>query len=178
MIRYSNAQNLQAMQQQAQPLMQSNAELARLEAKRNPLYTEVWSRYGPEIEAELASLPIQMKVNPKIWNDAAALIKGRHAEDIFKHRASQKGTDTGTFSSEGGIGTNAPSFSSPLESAWAKDDTWILPFKKLPGMSLRKLQEKVSAMGWTEEKYVESYARRKSMHIHNSDAELAWHGVS
>jgi len=165
-------------QLQAQPLFQSNAEMAKLESQRNPLYANVWKRYGPMIEAEAAPLPLQMKTSPKFWNDAAALIKGRHSEDIFKDRLAASNTDTGTMSVDGSVSAPSQGFASPVEKAWQDNADWILQFKRLPGMTLSKIRERIQTLGHTEESYVKHYESKLAMKIHRSDEELAQHGVA
>lgn len=169
-------QTQQYLDQQAMPLINSNIELAKAEAKRNPLYKEVWEKFGPEIELEARAVAPQIKMSPKFWNDAAALIKGRHAEDLWKAR--QSTTDTGTFSADGQISTGrAPSSLSPLGAAWSNDEPWISQYKRLPGMTLDKLRQKVATMGWSEEDYVAANEKKTAMRIHRADDELARHGV-
>ena len=166
------------LEQQAQPLMQSNAELAKAESKRNPKYADIWAKYGPEIEAQLATVPMQMRIQPSIWDDAAALVAGRHMEDIYKSRNAASGMDTGIMSADGVPGTGTVSSTqSPLEIARAEGADWIQQFKRLPGMSISKLRQRVTQLGYTEDEYVAHYEKKAAMRIHNADAELAQHGV-
>jgi hypothetical protein len=177
---WQQEQTMQTMQVQAQPMMSGQAEMAKNESKRNAAYTEVWDRYGPEIEAEAAALPLQVKVSPKFWNDAAALVKGRHAEELFKDRmAKAGGGDTGTFASGGMAGGDGTyqSNASPLAKAWQDDEPWIQKFKRLPDFGLRDLQDRCAQLGWSETDYVKHYANKSAMRIHRSDDELSRHGV-
>lgn len=169
------------MQAASAPFVQGQMELAKAESKRNLLYTEVWSRYGPEIEAEVAQFPVHGKISVSFWNDAAAMIKGRRAEDLFKARlAADAPADAGTFGSGGspGAGLQASSFASPLAKAWSEDAPWVLQFKRLPGMSVEKLRNRVRDMGWTEESYAEHFEKKTAMRIYGSAEELAAHGVN
>lgn len=167
-----------AMELQAQPILQSQASMAKDQSRRNPKFTEVWSRYGPEIEAALATVPPQMKIQPSVWDQAAAMVQGQHFEELAKHQYAPTNTDTGMLSGDGVTGTGEVSSSmSPLSKAWSEDSDWIARFKRLPGMTLSKLKDQVSSMGWSEEDYVKTYENKTAMRIHNSDAELARHGV-
>ena len=163
------------------PLVTGQVEMARAESKRNTSYEEVWEKYAPEIEAEVVHLAPIMKTSPKLWNDAAALIKGRHSEELFKNRlATMQGGDTGTLSTDGNfanIGV-APSELSPIQKAWSEDADWTRQFKRLPGMTLAKLQAQVRVQGNTEEEYVKHYENRIAMRIHNADEELSHYGVT
>ena len=179
MLDAQKTQTQQYLDQQAQPLINSNIELAKAEAKRNPDYKEVWDKFGPEIELEARAVAPQAKMSPSFWNNAAALVKGRHAEDLFKARLSATQTDTGTFGAGGDFQTgNSSSFASPLQQAWSGDEDWIQQYKRLPGMTLSKLQEKVQSMGWTEADYVAANEKKTAMSIHRSDDELSRHGVN
>lgn len=168
-----------ALEVQAQPILQSQAAMAQDQSRRNPKFEEVWAQYGPEIEAALATVPPQMKIQPSVWDQAAAMVQGQHFDALAKNKYAADSTDTGTMSGDGMLGTGIPtSTSSPLQKAWSENADWIVQFKRLPGMTLDKLREKVSNMGWKEDEYVAKYVDKIAMKIHNSDAELAQHGVS
>jgi len=169
-----------AFQTQATPYLQGMVELARNESKRDSRFKDVWGRYAPEIEATAATVNPQMKTNVTFWNDVASLIKGRHAEDIFKTRLAENAPlDTGTMGGGGGVasgtGTSNSAFS-PIERAWRDDADWIQQFKRLPGMTLGKLRAQVSSMGNNEEDYVKHYESKVAMRIHRSDEEITRYG--
>lgn len=177
---WHRAQTEQHLQNAAMPMLQGQVELAKAEAKRNPKNAEVWKRYAPEIEAELAHLPASLKANPKIWNDAADLIYGRHS-DVFERDklAAYKPADTGIMGADGLPNrTGTPQNLSPIAKAWAEDAGWIQQFKRLPGMSVAKLRQQVQKMGSSEADYVKHYEAKLAMRIHNSDTELVNYGVS
>lgn len=169
-----------AFQAASAPFLAGQVELARAEARRSPKNAEVWRRYEPEIVAELANLPTQLKANPKIWNDAADLVAGRHSEDLFRDRiAATRPADTGISSVDGmSRGGLNPSTMTPVQKAWREDAPWIQQFKRLPGMTLPKLQAQVAKMGSSEADYVKHYETKNAMRIHNSDGELAQFGVA
>ncbi|GAG25386.1 unnamed protein product, partial [marine sediment metagenome] len=153
--------------------------LSKAESKRNPQYSEVWNLYGPEIEAQTAHLPLQMKLSVSFWNDAASLVLGRHADTIYKAKYNEANTDTGTFAGDGTFGTGvSTSHLSPIQKAWGEDAEWIQKFKRLPGMTSDKMRERATAQNRSEEDYVKHYENKNAMSIHNSDNELARYGVN
>ena len=156
-----------ALEVQAQPILQSQAAMAQDQSRRNPKFEEVWAQYGPEIEAALATIPPQMKIQPSVWDQAAAMVQGQHFEALAKNKYGSDSTDTGIMSGDGMLGTGTPvSSSSPLQQAWSENADWIMQFKKLPGMTLDKLRDKVSKMGWEEAEYVKKYINKTAMNIH------------
>lgn len=170
----------QTFQAQSAPFLQGQIELAKAESRRDPRFAEVWQRYEPEIEAEVARVNPQMKASVKFWNQAAALVKGMHFDELHNSRLSEmRPSDTGTLSTDGNL-ANTGAYSSalsPIEKAWQEDAEWIKPFKRLPGMSSARLRAQVSKMGSSEEDYVTHYERKNAFRIHNSDEELARAGV-
>lgn len=170
----------QSFQAQSAPFMQGQIELAKAESRRDSRFKEVWERYEPEIEAEVSRVNPQMKTSVKFWNQAAALIKGMHFDELHASRMNEtRPTDTGTLSTDGSFSQNGNTSSSlsPIEKAWREDADWIKSFKRLPGMSAAKLRSQVAQMGSTEEDYVSHYESKNAFRIHNSDEELARAGV-
>lgn len=170
----------QSFQAQSAPFLNGQIELAKAESRRDPRFAEVWQRYEPEIEAEVARVAPQLKTSVKFWNQAAALIKGMHFDELHSAKLQQlRPSDSGTLSTDSGFsGTGSTSSNlSPIEKAWREDADWVKPFKRLPGMSAAKLRAQVARMDSTEEDYVAHYENKTAFRIHNSEEELARAGV-
>jgi hypothetical protein len=83
---------------QAKALLASAKRTARSDHK------EMFDDYGSEIEAEVAAMPVEERINPDSWDAAVSRVKARHIEDIIERRtqtaadeAAQKAQDSADF---------------------------------------------------------------------------------
>ena len=78
-----------SLQQQAQPVIAAQAETALFMSKNDKSLAEVWDAYGPEIEMQVANIPINLR-NKLLYDQAARLVKGNHADEIAEKRAQKR----------------------------------------------------------------------------------------
>lgn len=164
-------------QTQAAPFAQGLSEIAKAESMRDARYADVWRRYGPEIEAEVASLPAQMKTQPRFWNDAASLIAGRHMEELFKERAaSQRPADSGTLETGGSVAApGQQNATDKLAELFRDDHPAVERFKRLK-WGAEQVRVKARTMGYTPDQYAEILLKGKTgghIYTHGSPKEAA-----
>ena len=95
---------------------------------------EIWRAYEPEIDALMADVPAQAKLNVDLWKRAVNMVASDHIEEISRARAEEimrSGNDTGGLRSGGGapLGNVPSAASSPIRAMFASNDPAILPFK-------------------------------------------------
>ena len=81
LIAFNDARTQAALMQGAGPLFQNQAEMARINVSRDPDFAQTFSRYGPEVDAEIAGVPSWQR-NMALYQKAAEVVRGRHYRDF------------------------------------------------------------------------------------------------
>ena len=126
---------------------------------------EIWDAYGPEIDSEMAKIPLQSRADPAVWNQAVDMIAGRHRDELA-HKAAERivasGGDAGMITSGGVTSSNGNGISaSPIQALFNEDHSSIQAFKD-EGMTPATVINHASQMGHTEEVYAEMLKSKTS----------------
>lgn len=141
------------------------ASLARSEASRNPRYKAAWGRWEPEIDLIMQRVPEGQRGRVDLWNEAARMVQGEHAEEIAETRAREilaAGNDPGMLPSQGVPGGRSPSSAlSPIEKLFSEDHPAIKGFKT-DGINASAVIRHGAKMGHSEESYAKMLVDRAS----------------
>lgn len=142
------------MSQAAAGITTPLASMARAQAAQNPKRRIVWEKWGPEIEAIVAKLPPEAKARPDIWDEAARMVAGEHADDLAQMRAEElirARMDSGMLSTQGGPPSpDANAGRGPLAKLFADKDPAVKGFLD-DGIPLAKVKEHYAKRGYTKE---------------------------
>jgi hypothetical protein len=157
MIAYQQHVMQQTMQQAAQPLIQGQAEQAKWSSQNDPRWKDIWSKYGHEIEAQMAGIHITQRTNKQLWDTAAQLVKSNHIDELVHERAQ-------TLASQGGFGTvsGAPTagipqgggFADPVSELFSNTEHPEVVRMKEGGVGPQEIREYLARTGQDPRKYV------------------------
>jgi len=141
--------------QLAAPVLQQNADTAR-ELSKMGAYADVWRRWEPEIEQQLAGIPTHQRTK-QLYDQAALLVRGLHAEELANERAQQMlaSRDTGTESTHGAGGAPPASPGDALDEAWDSGHPFFEKAKSY-GMSKERIREHCARSGISVADYVKN----------------------
>lgn len=129
---------------------------------------EVWSAYGPEIEAEMAKVNVNARANIETWKMAVDLVAGRHVDTIALKRAEElmaASGDTGSIASAGGITNPSPGSSlSPIAKLFSEKDPSVQGYID-DGLTAADVVTQAARMGKTEEAYAEMLKNRMTRRV-------------
>lgn len=141
------------------------ASLARESAARNAKYAHAWNRYAPEIDIIMQRVPEAQRGRVDLWNEAARMVQGEHAEEIAEIRAREilaASGDSGMLSTQGS--PNAPrggSNLSPIAKMFSEDHPAVKGFKT-DGISAAQVIAHGAKMGHSEDSYAKMLSDRAS----------------
>lgn len=171
---YNRSQMQSMAQQLSQPMLQSQAQMARATARSDKSRADVWADYSGEIDAEMARVPLEARANVDSWNLAADLIAGRHRHDLARKEAqtlAAAGGDSGTVRTDGLVPNGqASSNLDAIGKLFAEDSPAIKRFKDM-GMSAAKVRDHAKMMGHTPEAYAEMLTKKQSVTYHETSGE-------
>jgi len=118
----------------AAPFTQSTSELARDASARDTRWTDVWRRFGPEIDALVATNTVQNPVartQKSLWDQAAEIVQGRHyrelaAEEVERQRAQPAPSSTVRPSDNGYAPNYTVTSTDGLDELFASNDAWAV----------------------------------------------------
>jgi hypothetical protein len=108
-----------AMQQAAMPLVRNMAVTARSLAEQRD--TDVFKRYGHEIDAEINRLPMEMR-NAEAYELAINMVRGKHWRELAREEADRLNSNQGT-----GLERGAGAPGMPLPSLDPLDELFANP---------------------------------------------------
>lgn len=99
----------------ALPMANSLAVQARWQSTNDPEFSEVWRKYGHEIDALAMKVPVHQR-DTNAYNTIANMVRGQHVNDFIEDRAR-------ALIASGGFGTEraAPNAGMPTQSLSALD---------------------------------------------------------
>lgn len=156
----------QQLQQASAPILAPLATMARDAASRDPSTAEVWKRYGPEIDATMAAVPLQNRADVNMWRQAAELVAGKHYRELARLEAERlASTSDGGILPTGGIGgggTAGGGSLDPIDKLFAEDHPSIQAFKAIH-KSASDVRAHAAAMGHTPEAYAEMLKSKRTL---------------
>lgn len=157
MERYQDFKLQQHLNAVAAPVLQSQAAQARHLAKSDPEFSDIWRRYEPEIEAELAGIP-QMQRSKELYDKAAEIVRGRHWRDFAREEAERIGATSG-FTERGAPagGTPPAAVGDPLDT-YFESDAPHARFARDNGLTKAQIRAYCKATGTSIEDYVKNAA--------------------
>ena len=161
---YTNAKVEAGISAAATPLLTPLVGMAKT-ASQTEKNKEVWDAYGPEIDTEMAKIPLQSRADPAIWNQAVDMIAGRHRDELA-HKAAERivasGGDAGMITSGGITAANGDGIAaSPIRTLFNDNDPSIKAFKD-EGMTAATVIDHAAKMGHAEEVYAEMLKSKTS----------------
>lgn len=78
---YLNAQTDARVAAYAAPIMQNQAATALSLAKNDPKNAPIWQKYGAEIEAQVANIPLHLRTR-ELYDAAVTQVKGVHFDEL------------------------------------------------------------------------------------------------
>ena len=108
----------QYVNQQAQPLLQNNTEIAKSLSQQDPKLKDTWDKYGKEIEQLVNSPQItpQYRASKAVWDQAANIIRAKHLDELVDERARTLATEMHD-TTEGGSGRGGAKMTGPENEA-------------------------------------------------------------
>jgi hypothetical protein len=147
----------QRLQQVSVPVLASQAQMARNVVRSDPEYADVWASYGPEIDAEMARLPLEQRANPEMWRLATEMVAGRHRKELAAKLAAKAAipADAGTVPADAGVPHIQPNAHlDPIDRLFAEVPAIRERYEKA-GVSAQAVKDHARAMGHTLESYAE-----------------------
>ena len=138
--------------------------LARSEASRNAKYKAAWTKWPHEIDIIMQRVPEASRGRVDLWNEAARMVQGEHAEEIAEVRAREliATGDPGMLPTQGGPQRGAsPSLMSPIEKLYADDHAAVKGYKA-DGIRAAQVIARASAQGISEDAYAKMLVDRAS----------------
>ncbi len=155
---YTNARVNEGISQAATPLLQPLSGMARSSSMAEDNNKEVWKLYGPEIDAKMASIPLQNRADPALWNQAVNMVAGEHRDDLAQKAAERliaASGDAGMLTSGGITSASGNGLTlSPIKVLFDEDHPSIAGFKR-EGMTAETVISHAATMGHAEEVYAE-----------------------
>lgn len=140
------------------PLYQGLAQTARSQAQAAE--PDLWAKYGAEIEAITANVPVAAQTNPELWKQAARIVKANHLDEIVQERAATIATAGGFGVESGGGGGGAPGTSPGSNKALDKMKESAYGTAMIARYGERKWMDMVRKMADNDGISVESYAEK------------------
>lgn len=136
------------------------ASMARQHAQAHR--PDVWSAYGPEIEATAAGIDPQTLGNVQTWHKIVDYIASQHVDEIAHRMARDivaRGADSGMLPSGGGIVPNGIASMSPIRKLFADNHPAVAGYKQ-DGLTADAVIAQATRMGHDEDKYANMLTRR------------------
>lgn len=131
-IAAARAEARQEFQAETQSAVAPLASMARNQAMT--FRPEVWARYGPEIDALMADVNANARLNVDLWKRAVNMVAGEHVDEIAREKAEAliRSGDVGTMPTNGSapLGSGSPSSASPIRALFASNDPAIQAHKE------------------------------------------------
>jgi hypothetical protein len=127
---YQQYQTHSAMQQAAMPLVRNMAVSARQMAEQRE--SDVFRRYGHEIDAEINRLPMEMR-NAEAYELAINMVRGKHWRELAREEADRLNSNQGT-----GLERGAGAPGMPLPSAEPLDELFANPPESFKAAGMTK----------------------------------------
>lgn len=80
----------------------SAKKLSRAENK------EWFDKYGDEIAADMAAVPVEQRINPESWDEAVKRVKANHIDEILEQRAKQNAEDLEKAEADAAVAHGSP----------------------------------------------------------------------
>lgn len=142
----------------AAPMAQTTGMLARNQLASDPEYTDIFAKYGHEIDTEMHSnnIPAQART-PQAYKLVADMVRGRHYKELARAEAERIYASGGpgtvrVGSSPGGIGSD-PS-GDILDQAWSADEIPYFRSAKAGGTSKADVREAARRQGYAIDEFV------------------------
>ena len=151
-------QQMETMGQQALgPLYQNQAMVNRRMVEQDPSYSDVFSKFGHEVDAQMASVAFEQRtIEAYQW--VADRVRGTHWKEFaHDYAADQRQTrDQPTVSaSDQPIPGAEPSYRDPLDEFWDSDHGYVRNAKS-EGLTKNDIRENVGAMGLDVPSYIKA----------------------
>ena len=161
--RQQDAHQTQLIQQQVQtlgqaalgPLYQNQAMVNRRMVEQDSEYREVFSKFGHEIDAQVASVPFEQRtIDAYQW--VANQVRGAHWKE-FAYDAQQRSSPDSVTVSVGDqpIPGADPVYRDPLDEFWASDHAYVRA-AKVEGLTKSDIRDQVGAMGLDVPSYIKA----------------------
>lgn len=145
-------QTAQAFQPMLQQTLAAQAAMAHSFARQQ--HQDAFTRFGPEIEAELARLPVGLRTLDNITT-IVDVVRGRHVNELAEEKARELAAQLGpTLRSNGGVPVGAPSSPSltlqntTVPEEWRQkalraglDDATIADFARANNMTVERFYQ-------------------------------------
>lgn len=129
------------------------AATARDAAMRSPAHEDVWRRYGPEIDAMMATVHPQGRTDPAIWGQAAELVAGKHYRELARVEADRLiASGAGSLPTTGTTGAAPAGTSDPIDALFHDNHPAIEGFRRI-GKSASDVRAFATSMGHSPEAY-------------------------
>lgn len=90
---YFNSMQDQRLAQYAAPVFGQLATQSRELSKKDPENTDVWTKYGAEIDAVVNAVPPQARTK-ELYDQAAVMVRGKHVKEIATEMAEKMAANT------------------------------------------------------------------------------------
>ena len=142
----------EAASEYSRPLMESQAQTARELSRRDGKNTDIWERYGHEIDREMAKAPMGQRTQAN-YSMLCDMVRGRHFDELVGAAAPTNPTATATL-------TDTPSGveaaeESPLDSLFASDNFYARRLRD-SGLSKAAVRRNLVKMRLSEKQWVDN----------------------
>lgn len=140
------------------------ASMARAQAQSHR--PKVWAKYGPKVDAMMATATPAQKASVQLWQKAVDIVAGEHVDEIARDRAEElmRSGDTGMLGGAGGVPRTTTSSASPIRKLFNDGDPSIQPFLD-EGLTAKDVIAHGAKMGHSEEKWAEMLTRKTSRRV-------------
>lgn len=154
---YITARQQEQLAQVALPVMTTVAATARDLSRMDPEAGKVWQKYGPEIDALVAAIPVWQR-SKATYDQAAKIVRANHVNDLVQEELDRARASGGFGTEPAGSGSAAPSAPSerPLDKLFADNHPHVQRLKDAGLTTPERVREFLPRMGRSEEDFVNS----------------------
>lgn len=138
----------------AMPFIYNQASLAKNQAKSDPRWSNIWQKYGAEVEREIATVPVERHTK-ELFDKACEIVKGRHVDDIALEMATRMHNASSGIERSGSAGGPPPAATDPIEELFRDDNIPYVRMQKSAGITAAQVKEYCAKRKITPAKFVE-----------------------
>jgi hypothetical protein len=142
------------------PILTSQAQTARFASTQDAEYAEIWQRWGHEIDAQMAKVPLEQRTKAN-YDTVASMVRGKHYRELAASVAAPSqtiGNPTVTADPNTGMPIQGNTEASPLDQLFDAGGPTVERYLRA-GLNKTKIREKLAQWQMSEKEWVESVNR-------------------
>jgi len=142
------------------PILTSQAQTARFASQQDTEYGDIWERWGHEIDAKMAKVPLEQRTKAN-YDTIASMVRGKHYKELVFDAATPGETVIGNptvTANTAGAPVQSHVEASPLDKLFEAGGATVDRYLRA-GLTKNKIREKLAQWQMSEKEWVESVNR-------------------